>query len=216
MLWCVNQCIALLYAYKVSNNEIYLNVALGNLDYLLGRNGTDYSFVKCKGVKTPIHPHHRPSEADGIDDPILGLLVGGRNPGMQDKCYQPTTIADEAYIDDSYSDASNEIAINQNTSLVYFSCILGFSIIGWSTPKEMIASDQHCTLGDMKKDTINFSVYSFETDLKNLVHFKGISKYFRPFEGSTSKAIFRCETEMQIASRSLPMTSFVEPCNLTF
>lgn len=116
---CGNQGIALLYAFEISGDQKYLNAAIGNLDYLLGRNGTGYSFVTGEGDKTPMHPHHRPSEADGIVDPIPGLLAGGPNPGMQDKCSYPTSVADEAYIDDSCSYASNEIAINWNAPLVY-------------------------------------------------------------------------------------------------
>ena len=44
-----------------------------------------------------MHPHHRPSEADGIDDPVPGLLSGGPNPGMQDKCQYPSAEPELAY-----------------------------------------------------------------------------------------------------------------------
>lgn len=116
---CGNQGIALLYAFQISGDQKYLNAAIGNLDYLLGRNGTGYSFVTGEGDKTPMHLHHRPSEADGVAEPVPGLLAAGPNPGMQDKCSYPTSVADEAYIDDSCAYASNEIAINWNAPLVY-------------------------------------------------------------------------------------------------
>jgi endoglucanase len=114
-----NQGILLLYAYRLSNNKIYLEKALGNLDYLLGRNATGYSFLTGHGDKTPMHIHHRPSEADGIIEPVPGLLAGGPNPGMQDKCSYASSVPDEAYVDDVCSYASNEIAINWNAPLVY-------------------------------------------------------------------------------------------------
>lgn len=114
-----NQGILLLYAYRISNNKVYVEKALGNLDYLLGRNATGYSFVTGYGDKTPMHIHHRPSEADGIAEPVPGLLAGGPNPGMQDKCSYSSSIPDEAYVDDVCSYASNEIAINWNAPLVY-------------------------------------------------------------------------------------------------
>lgn len=114
-----NQGIALLQAYRISGDKKYLNYAISNLDYLLGRNATGYSFLTGFGDKPTMHPHHRPSEADGIVDPIPGLLAGGPNPGMQDKCSYPSSIADEAYTDDVCSYASNEIAINWNAPLVY-------------------------------------------------------------------------------------------------
>ena len=92
---------------------------LANLDYLLGRNGTGYSFVTGYGSKTPMHPHHRPSVADGIIDPVPGLLAGGPNPGMQDHVKVPSTVPDEAYIDNDQAYAVNEIAINWNAPLAY-------------------------------------------------------------------------------------------------
>ena len=115
-----NQGILLIQAYRLSNNKKYLDFALGNLDYLLGRNATGYSYVTGNGHKTPMFPHHRQSEADDIADPIPGLIVGGPNPGKQDKCTTYTSdIPDEAYTDSVCSYASNEIAINWNAPAAY-------------------------------------------------------------------------------------------------
>ncbi|MEZ0482924.1 glycoside hydrolase family 9 protein [Fibrella aquatica] len=117
-----NQGIALIQAYRLTNEATYLNAALANMDYLLGRNAVGYSFVTGFGSKTPMHPHHRPSVADGIDAPVPGLLSGGTNANAarQDKCEgYTTTIADEVFLDNDCSYASNEIAINWNAPLVY-------------------------------------------------------------------------------------------------
>ncbi len=114
-----NEGIALIHAYNLSHNKKYLKYALANLDYILGRNGTGYSYVTGYGSKTPMHPHHRPSIADGIFDPIPGLLAGGPNPGMQDHVRVPSTVPDEAYIDNDQAYAVNEIAINWNAPLAY-------------------------------------------------------------------------------------------------
>lgn len=114
-----NQSIALIYAYRNTGEKKYLDHALTNLDYILGRNATGYSFVTGFGYKTPMFIHHRPSEADKIDEPVPGLLAGGTNPDQQDKCDYPFDAADESYIDESCSYASNEIAINWNAPLVY-------------------------------------------------------------------------------------------------
>jgi endoglucanase len=114
-----NQGVALIQAYKLSNNSDYLAFALDNLDYILGRNGTGYSFVTGYGSKTPMHPHHRPSVSDSIADPVPGLLAGGPNPGMQDHIKVPSVVPDEAYIDDDRAYAVNEIAINWNAPLAY-------------------------------------------------------------------------------------------------
>lgn len=114
-----NQGILLLYAYKLTKNKAYLHGALSNLDYLLGRNATGYSFITGLGSKRVMHPHHRPSEADGIVDPVPGLLSGGPNPGMQDKCRYPSAEPELAFVDDVCSYASNEIAINWQAPMVY-------------------------------------------------------------------------------------------------
>ncbi|HEV7331577.1 MAG TPA: glycoside hydrolase family 9 protein [Flavisolibacter sp.] len=114
-----NQGMLLLYAYKLTKDKKYLHGALANLDYLLGRNATGYSFVTGIGSKRVMHPHHRPSEADGIVDPVPGLLSGGPNPGRQDSCNYPSTEPELAFVDDVCSYASNEIAINWQAPMVY-------------------------------------------------------------------------------------------------
>jgi len=114
-----NQGIALIQAYKITGDKKYLKYALDNLDYILGRNGTGYSFVTGYGSKTPMHPHHRPSIADGIVDPIPGLLSGGANPGDEDHIPLPSSIPDQAYIDNDQAYAANEVAINWNSPMAY-------------------------------------------------------------------------------------------------
>ncbi|AKD56436.1 glycoside hydrolase family 9 protein [Spirosoma radiotolerans] len=125
-----NQGIALLQAYRFTdspNRGQYLHYALTNLDYLLGRNAVGYSFLTGFGDRSTMHPHHRPSVADGIEAPVPGLLSGGTNANAarQDKCTgYTTTVADEVYLDADCSYASNEIAINWNAPFVYLAAAL--------------------------------------------------------------------------------------------
>ena len=126
---CCCQAMALLYADKMLGTQKYRRFALQNVDYLLGRNATGYCYVTGFGDKSPMHPHHRPSEADAIEAPFPGMLVGGPNPGQQDKrdlgpAVYPSNVPDESYVDAMQSYASNEIAINWNASLVAFLCWL--------------------------------------------------------------------------------------------
>jgi len=115
-----NQGIALVTAYRLTNDATYLDGARANLDYLLGRNATGYSFVTGFGTRSTLHPHHRPSQADTVAAPVPGLLAGGPNPGQQDHCPgYPSPRFDRSYLDDVCSYASNEIAINWNAPLVY-------------------------------------------------------------------------------------------------
>lgn len=115
-----NQSMALLQAYYLTRDVSFLHAAQQNLDYLLGRNAVGFCFVTGLGSKPTMRPHHRPSQADGIADPVPGLLAGGPNPGRQDGCtgYIGPERA-RSYLDDWCSYASNEIAINWNAPLAY-------------------------------------------------------------------------------------------------
>ncbi|MRV72671.1 cellulase [Duganella sp. FT92W] len=125
----LNQAMVLLHAYRIGRNQQpgYLQAAQSALDYVLGRNATGYSFVTGFGAHPAMHPHHRPSEADGISAPVPGWLVGGPNPGQEDikncKSY-PSALPALSYLDHVCSYASNEVAINWNAPLVYVSAAL--------------------------------------------------------------------------------------------
>ncbi len=118
-----NQGLILLQAYRLTGDQRYFDAAVANLDYLLGRNPLNLTFVTGFGDRSPMHPHHRPSVSDGIDDPVPGMLVGGPNPGMQDAANcstaYPSKLPALAYLDNDCSYASNEIAINWQASIAY-------------------------------------------------------------------------------------------------
>ena len=114
-----NQGILLIQAYFITRDLRYLNAAIGNLEYICGRNATGYCFITGIGSFSPMHPHHRPSVADGISDPVPGLLAAGPNPGEQDHCHYNLHEPETAYMDSDCAYASNEIAINWNAPLVY-------------------------------------------------------------------------------------------------
>jgi len=120
-----NQGVALVQAYRLTRDTAYLHAATAALDYVLGRNATGYSFVTGHGRVTPRFPHHRPSAADTVAAPVPGLLVGGPNPGRQDRCGgYPSRRPARAYVDSTCSYASNEIAINWNAPLAYLAAAL--------------------------------------------------------------------------------------------
>lgn len=114
-----NQGVLLVNAYLLTGDKKYVDGALANLDYLLGRNATGYCFVTGIGSKSPMFPHHRQSTADGVVEPVPGLLAGGPNPGKQDGCSYEFSEPETAYSDAVCSYASNEIAINWNAPMVY-------------------------------------------------------------------------------------------------
>ena len=114
-----NQGILFIYAYKQSNEHMFLERAFDNLDYILGKNATGYSYVTGFGSKPPLHPHHRLAASRPDLPPLPGFIVGGPNPKQQDGCTYASSFPDESYTDESCSYASNEIAINWNAPFAY-------------------------------------------------------------------------------------------------
>ncbi|WP_299130812.1 glycoside hydrolase family 9 protein [uncultured Winogradskyella sp.] len=122
-----NQVVLLIRAYELTNDDSYLDASYVAADYLLGRNGTGYSYVTGYGDFSTTYPHHRVSDADGVAEPVPGMLSGGPNPGRQDGCsgYYNTSNAG-SYLDDWCSYASNEVTINWNAPLAYAVNALNF------------------------------------------------------------------------------------------
>jgi endoglucanase len=91
----------------------------------MGINPHNISFVTGIGEKSVMNPHHRPSAADGVDEPVPGLLAGGPDQYLSDpklqSLFDDNTPPALCYVDDINSYASNEIAINWNAPLVFVS-----------------------------------------------------------------------------------------------
>jgi endoglucanase len=115
----LNKAFILLQAQRLTSDAKYKNAATGLLDYVLGRNPTDYSYMTGFGVKTPLDIHHRQSHADSVAEPVPGFLAGGAQPGQQDGCTYPSGFPAKSYVDDWCSYSTNEVTINWNAPLVY-------------------------------------------------------------------------------------------------
>lgn len=116
-IWGSNSVVAnygmmLRIADKVSPKSAYRNAAQDALHYLLGRNVFGKSFVTWVGSDWAMHPHHRPSGADGIEQPWPGMLVGGPNA-------EGRTPAARQWEDVEANFRVNEMAINWNAPLVF-------------------------------------------------------------------------------------------------
>ena len=130
-----NNGMVLVHAYLLTGDKSYVDGAQQCLDYLLGKNPQDITYVTGFGYRSPRNPHHRPSESDLVDDPVPGMLVGGPHLGKQDinldgkepwKCpnYAAADKPALAYIDNRCSYATNEVAINWNAPLAYLAAAL--------------------------------------------------------------------------------------------
>lgn len=116
-----NQSMLLLMAHYFEPDQAVLEAALGNLHYLLGRNCFGTSWVTHVGVRPFLHPHHRPSAADGILEPWPGMLSGGPNAHGGDSVadHLPESAPMRMWVDDDRAYSLNEIAINWNAPLVF-------------------------------------------------------------------------------------------------
>ncbi|MDD5943335.1 glycoside hydrolase family 9 protein [Fibrobacter sp.] len=158
-----NQGVWLLHAYYLTGEKKYYNAAVKVLDYLLGKNPLDMSFMTGFGTKSPKKPHHRPSTSDKVAAPVPGMIVGGPQPGGEDigsetwecKDYR-TGFPATSYVDNNCSYASNEVAINWNAPIAYLAGAIeainagyapSFAMFGITSIKPDVARKAHAKQG---------------------------------------------------------------------
>ncbi len=137
-IWGSNSLVAdngivLAYAYILNGDAKYLNGAVSAMDYLLGRNAMDYSYVTGYGTHAAKYPHHR-YWANLIDDsfPLApnGVLVGGPNSGMEDPWVRGSGWKKGAippakcYMDHIEAYSANECTINWNAPLAWLTAFI--------------------------------------------------------------------------------------------
>ena len=111
-------CMLLQVANRLSPKADYLDTCVDQISWIFGRNYYNRSQVTGVGKDPPLHPHHRPSQADGIDNPWPGYLVGG---GNNTSTQAPNSNKNGAtnWTDDVNDYELNEVAINWNAPLTY-------------------------------------------------------------------------------------------------
>lgn len=105
-------------ASDITGEDKYINAAVSQLNYLLGKNPLGECFVTGYGTVSPQNPHHRPSMSK--NQAMKGMLVGGVNSSLEDdaaKAYLVNTPADKCYVDNWESYSTNEITIYWNSPL---------------------------------------------------------------------------------------------------
>lgn len=121
----LNQAMILCLAHQISGKQEYLDGAILSTDYIFGKNATAFCFLTGYGSKQVMFPHHRPSGADGVVDPVPGFILGGPNKDKQDKRYveYASEFPAKAFEDVQASFASNEVCLNWNAPAVF---VLGY------------------------------------------------------------------------------------------
>lgn len=125
----LNHCIHLIIANELLGKQVYDAIIDHNWDYLFGMNPMDISYVTGLGQNRVMHPHHRPSTADRVEEPVPGLILGGPCDGLYDEVAKRLLKGlppAKCYVDhvDSYS--TNEITVYWNSPAVFVGAYLSF------------------------------------------------------------------------------------------
>ncbi|SHK67212.1 glycoside hydrolase family 9 protein [Fibrobacter sp. UWEL] len=115
-----NHALTLLIVNQWKKDDVLRSASLEMMHFVYGRNPVNTCFVTGAAWSSPMHPHHRLSHSDGVEEPIPGLVVGGINADRQDghrAPHYPSDLPGLSYTDERCSFASNEIAINWSSPL---------------------------------------------------------------------------------------------------
>ncbi|PWQ98591.1 glycoside hydrolase family 9 protein [Leucothrix pacifica] len=128
--------ITLAHAWRLSGQKKYLHAAIDQLDYVMGRNPFNLSFVTAvgeKAVKNPVHIFGR-----SLKRTLPGLLVGGPNESAQDGI-APKGKGLMSYVDHERAYSVNEYAIDYNAALIGLLEILAIYDEGTDVTSEVYA-----------------------------------------------------------------------------
>ncbi|WP_328827096.1 glycoside hydrolase family 9 protein [Streptomyces sp. NBC_00252] len=120
-----NNALVIATAYDLTRRDSYRSAVLESMDYLLGRNALNQSFVTGYGTQASHNQHNRiwAHQIDpNLPNPPAGSLAGGPDSALQDPVAQQNLVGcapATCYIDDIYSYSTNEVAINWNSALAW-------------------------------------------------------------------------------------------------
>ena len=126
----LNNAIILGVAYDLSGTEAYLNAVTQAMDYLLGRNAMNQSYITGYGERPLLNPHHRfwaNQTNSAFPSAPPGAVSGGPNTGLEDPvaASQLTGCAPQkCFLDHIDSWSTNEITINWNSPLTWVAAFL--------------------------------------------------------------------------------------------
>ena len=124
----LNRAILLALASEFTGERRYRDGVIDAMDYLLGRNPLDRSFITGYGARPMQNPHHRfwtHSLDPNFPFPPPGVLSGGpNNLAMADEvaaALRGTCAPQTCWADNARAYSVNEVAINWNAPLVWVS-----------------------------------------------------------------------------------------------
>lgn len=115
---------SLLLGYEIKNQPKYLEAALDQIHFMLGRNTFGQTFVTGIGTQPVRHPYHQFSMMLGAGEPVPGLVVGGPNKNSRLKGKTISHLPGKCYEDVEKNYFVNEVAINYTAPLTYVAALL--------------------------------------------------------------------------------------------
>jgi len=122
----LNNLVILGLAQDFTDGRKYLNAVAAGMDYILGRNALDQSYVTGYGSKPLVNPHHRfwaYQSNNKYPHAPAGAVSGGPNSGLADPYVKAANmvdcVAERCFADNIESWATNEITINWNAPFAW-------------------------------------------------------------------------------------------------
>jgi endoglucanase len=127
----LNNALVLGLAHDFTHDVRYLNGAAAAMDYILGRNPLDQSYVTGWGDRPLENPYHRfwcHQANPKYPPPPPGVLSGGPNSGFEDPNMQGAGLSgcapQKCFIDNGEAWSANEVTINWNAPLAWVAAYL--------------------------------------------------------------------------------------------
>jgi endoglucanase len=127
----LNNALVMALAFDFTHDKKYVAGVIDAMDYILGRNPNDQSYVTGYGFRPLEHPHHRfwAHQANAaFPEPPPGVLSGGPNSGLQDPYVKALGLEGcapmKCFADNIEAWSANEEAINWNAPLAWVAAFL--------------------------------------------------------------------------------------------
>lgn len=121
----LNNAIALAFAYEFTHDRKYLDGVVSAMDYLLGNNALDRSYITGFGARPVEHPHHA---FFARVTPPPGIATGGANSAADDPIARGAGVSgrppQRCFFDHVESYSTNQVSISWNASLAWIAAFL--------------------------------------------------------------------------------------------
>jgi endoglucanase len=140
----LNNALVMALASDFTGDAKYVAAVAEGMNYILGRNPLDQSYITGFGERPLEHPHHRfwaHQASAKFPSPPPGAISGGPNSGLQDPYVQAAGLhgcaPQKCFVDNIEAWSANEIAINWNAPLAWVAAFLDEKAEGKANAKSI-------------------------------------------------------------------------------